>query len=92
MLTRSLAKQILANAVVQRIDVVNRELAALVEGTPVRIYAPPDCGVLLRGERIKFRLIQPGDRLRVTLTASADPLVAGSLEVLPAFPVSTLAP
>ena len=79
-----------AEAVVHRIDPVNRELAALVGGVPVTIYVPPDCEVVLRGERVKLRMVQPRDRLRVAFTERANPLVARAIEVQPAYPSPSL--
>jgi hypothetical protein len=79
-----------AEAVIHRVDPVNRELAALVEGGLVMIYVPPACDVILRGERIKLRMVQPRDRVRVTYTEVADSLVARAIEVLPGHPTSSL--
>ena len=79
-----------AEAVVHRVDHINRELAALVEGIPVTIYVPPDCEVVLRGERVKFRMVQPRDRLCVAYTEIADSLVARAIEVQPACPSPSL--
>ena len=61
-----------AEAVIHRVDPVNRELAALVEGVLVTIDVPPACEVILRGERIKLRMVQPRDRVRVTYTEFAN--------------------
>lgn len=79
-----------ADAVIQQVDPVNRELAALVEGVLVTIDVPPRCEVILRGERIKLRMVQPRDRVRVTYTESANPIVARAIEVLPGYPASSL--
>jgi hypothetical protein len=79
-----------AEAVVHRLDPVNRELAALVGGILVTIYVPPDCDVVLRGERVKLRMVQPRDRLRVTYTELADSLVAREIEVQPAYPPASV--
>jgi hypothetical protein len=75
-----------AEAVVHRVDPVNRELTALVGGVPVTIYVPPDSEVVLRGERVKLRMVQPRDRLRVAYTELAGSLVARAIEVQPAYP------
>src|SRR4051812_39024477 len=72
-----------AEAVVQRVDPVNRELAALVGGVLVNIYVPPDCEVVLRGERVKLRMVQPRDRVRVTCTELDGSLLAREIEVQP---------
>lgn len=77
-------------AVVHRVDPVNRELAALVEGILVTIYVPPDSNVVLRGERVKLRMVQPKDRVRVTYTELADSLVAREIEVRPAYSLAPL--
>ena len=75
-----------AEAVVHRVDPVNREVAALIDGLPVTIDVPPDCHVVLRGERVKLRMVQPGDRVRVTYTKLATSLVAREFEVQSAYP------
>ena len=79
-----------AEAVIRRVDPVNRELAALVEGVLVTIDVPPACEVILRGERIKLRMVQPRDRVRVTYTEFANSIVARAIEVLPGPPASSL--
>lgn len=76
-----------AEAVIHRVDPVNRELVAVVQGAAMTIYVPPDCGVVLRGERVKLRMVQPGDRLRVAYSELADSLVAHEIEVRPAYPL-----
>lgn len=70
-----------ADAVIQRVDSINRELAALVDGVLVTIYVPPACDVILRGERIKLRMLQPRDRVRVTYTQSVSSMIASAIEV-----------
>ena len=88
---RSHCKPVLeAEAVVHRVDPVNRELAALVEGILVTIYVPPGCEVVLRGERVKLRMVQPRDRVRVTYTERTDSLVAREIEVQPPYPPAFL--
>ena len=79
-----------AEAVIRRVDPVNRELAALVEGVLVTIDVPPACEVILRGERIKLRMVQPRDRVRVTYTEFDNSLVARAIEVLPRYPAPSL--
>ena len=82
MLSRNSGKPCLElEAIVLRVDPVNRELAALVEGVLVNIYASPDCAVVLRGERVKLRMVQPRDRVRVFYVELADSLVAHRIEV-----------
>jgi hypothetical protein len=69
-----------ADAVVQWVDSVNREVGALVSGSLVTFYAPPGCPIVLRGETVKFRLLQRGDRVRVTYAPSAGGLIAKRIE------------
>jgi hypothetical protein len=70
-----------ADGIVRAVDPVNRELAALVGGAVVTFDVPPGCAVVLRGERVKLRLIQPGDQVRVTYAAVRGCLVARAVEV-----------
>lgn len=79
-----------AEAIIHRVDPVNRELTAVVEGVFVTIYVPPDCEVVLRGERVKLRMVQPGDHVRVTYTELDDPLIACGIEVQPVHRTSSL--
>src|SRR5918911_1609718 len=72
-----------AEAVVHRVDPVNRELTALVGGVLVNIYVPPGCEVVLRGERVKLRMVQPRDHVRVTYTELDGFLLAREIEVQP---------
>jgi hypothetical protein len=71
-----------SDAVVQWVDSVNREVGALVAGILFTIYAPPGCPIVLRGETVKFRLLQPGDLVRVTYVETAGLLVAKRIEAL----------
>lgn len=74
---------------VQRVDTVNRELTLSSGGASVVIDVPSDCLILLRGERVKFRLIQPRDPVRVTCTDGRDPRTACAVEVQPGSSLPT---
>jgi hypothetical protein len=78
-----------AEAIVRRVDPINRELAAQVDGVLVTIYVPPACAVMLRGERIKLRMVQPRDRVRVTCSQYADSITASTIQVQPGLPTSS---
>jgi hypothetical protein len=78
------SKLLEADAVVLGVDLVNRRLAALAAGAPVNIYVSPHCHVILHGERVKLRMVQPKDRLRVRYEQVADGLVAERIEIRPA--------
>jgi hypothetical protein len=80
------------NGIVQSVDTVNRELAALVGGVMVNIDVPPCCAVVLRGERVKLRLVQPGDFVRVTYAEVRGALVARTVEVQPGYSSGGLSP
>ena len=51
-------------------------------GGTVSFDVRPDCVITLRGERVKLRLIQPRDRVRVTYTERQGTRVAAAVEVL----------
>jgi hypothetical protein len=71
------------DAVVRRVDVVNRELTVRAGHALAVFDVPPGCAVLLRGERVKLRMVQPGDRVRVTYAPRRGSLVACAVEVQP---------
>ena len=67
--------------VVQQIDLLNREVVVLACGAARRFDVPPDCAVYLSGERVKLRLLQARDRVRVVYAERGEALVASSLRV-----------
>jgi hypothetical protein len=71
------------DGIVRRVDPVGRELEVAVAGTPVSFDIRTDCAITLRGERVKLRLLQPRDRVRVTYTQRRGALVADTVEVQP---------
>jgi hypothetical protein len=77
---------LLADGVVRRVDPVGREVDVLVAGTSVSFDVRPDCVITLRGERIKLRLIQPRDRVRVAFRECRGARVADAIEVQPEGP------
>jgi hypothetical protein len=72
--------------IVGRVDSVGRELDVHVAGTAVRFDVPPGCLVTLRGERVKLRLLQPRDRVRVAYTEAHGRQIAEVIEVQPTVP------
>ena len=52
----------------------------------VSLDVRPDCVITLRGERVKLRLIQPRDRVRVEYTEHPGARVADTIEVQPGGP------
>jgi hypothetical protein len=79
-----------ADGVVRRVDPVSREVEVRVAGAPVNFYVRPDCVILLRGERVKLRLIQPRDRVRVAYTEGQAGHVADAIEIRPGAPAALL--
>jgi hypothetical protein len=77
---------LLADGVVCRVDPVGREVDVHVAGTSVSFDVRLDCVIILRDERIKLRLVQPGDRVRVAFTECWGARIADSIEVQPEGP------
>jgi hypothetical protein len=69
------------DGVVHGVDTVNRELTVNAGGTLATFEVPPDCAVVLRGERVKLRMVQPRDRVQVTYTRRQGFLVARTIQV-----------
>lgn len=69
------------SGVIRDIDLVNRQLS--LGGCVARssVDVPPGCRILLRGEPVKLRMLQPGDYIRVTLSALDSRSVAHQIEV-----------
>lgn len=70
-----------ADGIVRRVDPVGRDLEVVVAGTPVTFDVGPECAVTLRGERVKLRMVQPRDRVRVAYTDGPATLVATVVDV-----------
>ncbi len=68
---------------VHRVDTVNRELTVLVNGDLLTFDVPVDCEITLHGERVRFRMLQPRDRVRVRHAWRSGFLVALTIEVQP---------
>lgn len=64
-----------------RVDVLNREMTLAVDGTSVIFDVPRECPIDLRGDRVRFQVVLPSDRARVTYNHAADRRVARSVEV-----------
>ncbi len=60
------AKHMEIAGVIQHVDVVNRDVSVFARGGATRFDVPPGCTILLNGENVKLRLLQPHDRVRVT--------------------------
>jgi hypothetical protein len=56
---------LLAEGTVRHVDVINRELVLDADGARVTFDVPPGCPIVLRGEPVRLRVLQPRDRVRV---------------------------
>jgi hypothetical protein len=62
--------------IVHRVDTVNRELSVRVSDQLVCFDVPTDSAVYLHGERVRFRMLQPGDLVKITHLRRGDQRVA----------------
>ena len=58
--------------VIEEIDLLARFVRVHVAGVLLDFDVAGDCVVTLHGERVKLRLLQPGDPVRVSFTEEAD--------------------
>jgi hypothetical protein len=68
---------------VQRVDTVGREIIVLLPRGLAVFDVPCDCSILLRGEPVKLRVIQPGDQVQIAFCDLQGMLVAQLLDVQP---------
>lgn len=68
---------------VHGVDTVNRELAVFVNGVLLTFDVPVGCEVILHGEPVKLRMVQPEDRVRITHACRGGLRVARRIEVQP---------
>jgi hypothetical protein len=72
-----------AQGIIERVDTLGREITMLLPTGLEVFYLPPDCPIVLHGERIKLRMIQPRDQALVIFDKNNGMLVAKLLEVQP---------
>lgn len=68
---------------VHRIDTINRELAVFVNGELLIFDVPVACPIVLHGEPVKLRMVQPLDRVIITHADRGGLRVAQRIEVQP---------
>jgi hypothetical protein len=68
---------------VLRVDVPNRELTVQVDGRTIDLDVPLGCTVVLNGQPVRLRLVQPQDRVRVRYDAGPSRGVAVQIDVNP---------
>lgn len=81
-----------AEGIVQRVDTVGRELKVLLSTGVAVVDVPLDCPVMLRGERIKLRMVQPGDEVRIMYSRGRGRIIGKLVEVQPDRCRSSLSP
>lgn len=69
------------SGVVGHVDTINREMAVLIEGELLTFCVPVGCAVVLRGERVRLRMVQPRDRVTLTYVDHGELRMAQSIEV-----------
>ncbi len=72
-----------ANGVIRYIDTINREMRVQVADTTLTLDIPLDCAIFLHGERVKLRMLQSLDRVRITYVEHRNYLAARTIEVQP---------
>lgn len=68
---------------IHRVDTVNRELTVIVNGELLTFDVPVGCEVILHGEHVKLRMVQPQDRAKITHLNRDNLRVALAIEVQP---------
>ncbi len=64
-----------------RVDAINRELALRAEGGVIDFDIPPGCAIVLNGELVRLRLLQPLDPVHVSFEERAGRRVACTILV-----------
>lgn len=64
--TLDIARRHHIEGVIRHVDIVNRDVSVFTTND-VRVFdVPASCAIRLNGERVKLRLLQPRDRVRLT--------------------------
>lgn len=69
------------SGMIHRLDLMNRELEMLTNMRRTAVVVPPGCVVLLRGEPVKLRILQPGDFIEVAFFMRGSMRVAREIKV-----------
>jgi hypothetical protein len=76
-----------ARGIVQSVDIIGRDLTVLLPSGIEVFDIPPGCDVVLHGELVKLRMIQPQDRVCIVFRRTPERLVAELLKVQPEIDV-----
>ena len=69
-----------AHGILQRLDLIDREITVRQESGSVTYAISSNCEVLLNGERVKLRMLQPRDHVRIAYRGRSEPPAALSVE------------
>jgi hypothetical protein len=69
------------DGIINEVDPISRELNLRAGEEALQLYVPLDCPIVLNSERVKLRLLQPGDRARVCSTRAHGIVIALSITV-----------
>lgn len=72
-----------ARGAVVHVDIVRREISVLLPTGSVLFDVPRDCSILLRRERVRLRMVQLGDQVRLNYIKRPNALVVEVLAVDP---------
>jgi hypothetical protein len=81
--TEHTAQALQSVGMVHRVDTIGRELAVWVSGDLLTFDVPIGCALVLHGERVRLRMVQPRDRVQVTYASRGSLLVALAIDVQP---------
>jgi hypothetical protein len=68
------------DGIIRQVDAVNRDMTILDGNRHRHVDVPSDCSIVLNGEAVKLRLLQPGDPVRVTYVYRNDIRLARWIE------------
>lgn len=81
--SKRIARARYSAGVVHRVDTINRELTVFVNGELLTFDIPVGCPVILHGEPVKLRMVQPQDRVRILHAGRGALRIARVIEVQP---------
>lgn len=73
---------------IREVNAVERSVRLLADGIETTYDLAPVCAIVLHGERVKLRLLQPKDYAHISYTETADGRVAHAVRVNWWFPQS----
>ena len=72
-----------AEGTVCRVNTISRELDLFMNDGRAVFDVPTDCVIILRGERVRLRMVQARDIVRVIYTVAGGQRAAWTIDVLP---------